>query len=443
MASISQLTARLIDLFGSPSTANPSKLLNNLTITPSGNVAVGSGTDDSTGNKLQLAGTIGINNTAANNRATNYYTSGSVRWSSGTSGTAESGSNAGSNWFLNRYSDTGVYIDSPITIARSTGVITSTSGVTSVATSSWTGDGYGQFRAVYGNYGAMIRNDGTQFYILGTASGSPYGSWTAYRPFVFNLSTGAVQIAQDGSACSIGSRPTFNGYTAIDSGNIGSQSVNYAGTSGTCNGNAATASSVGGVSNPVSASGGSYISQYNFASIHVQVGGGNEGNQGGNFSWNDGNGDGGSWLCNNQGGGSAGWILRTVNSNNTVELGRFTITAAGAGSQGSDIRLKDEVETIPDALDKICSIRGVSYKYKTNGEYHYGVIAQEIQPYFPYAVNETHYGEDDPSHHDEVLLGVHYSDLVGPLIEAVKELKAIVDKQSEDIASLKQQLGKQ
>lgn len=53
----------------------------------------------------------------------------------------------------------------------------------------------GQFRAVAGNYGTILRNDGANFYLLETASGSPYGGWDATRPFTINLGTGNVSMA--------------------------------------------------------------------------------------------------------------------------------------------------------------------------------------------------------------------------------------------------------
>jgi hypothetical protein len=52
--------------------------------------------------------------------------------------------------------------------------------------------GYAQFRAVQGNYGFMIRNDGSDSYFLLTASGDPYGTWNALRPFRINNSSGYV-----------------------------------------------------------------------------------------------------------------------------------------------------------------------------------------------------------------------------------------------------------
>ena len=51
---------------------------------------------------------------------------------------------------------------------------------------------HGQFRAIGGNYGFFIRNDGTNTYFLLTNSGDQYGTWTAARPLTINNSTGDV-----------------------------------------------------------------------------------------------------------------------------------------------------------------------------------------------------------------------------------------------------------
>ena len=56
--------------------------------------------------------------------------------------------------------------------------------------------GSGQFRAIGGNYGAFIRNDGTSTYLpLITASGDQYGTWNALRPLRINNATGDVYLA--------------------------------------------------------------------------------------------------------------------------------------------------------------------------------------------------------------------------------------------------------
>lgn len=51
-----------------------------------------------------------------------------------------------------------------------------------------------QFRAIAGNYGSFIRNDGTNTYWLLTASGDQYGTYNALRPFAFNNVTGNVTL---------------------------------------------------------------------------------------------------------------------------------------------------------------------------------------------------------------------------------------------------------
>jgi len=54
--------------------------------------------------------------------------------------------------------------------------------------------GYGQFRAVYGNYGFFLRNDGASVYFMKTASGDPYGAWATPYPMIVTLSNSYVGI---------------------------------------------------------------------------------------------------------------------------------------------------------------------------------------------------------------------------------------------------------
>lgn len=62
------------------------------------------------------------------------------RWEILKSTTAETGSNLGSDLTFNRYSDAGVYIDTPLTIARSTGITSFTKDITSTANIITTGE---------------------------------------------------------------------------------------------------------------------------------------------------------------------------------------------------------------------------------------------------------------------------------------------------------------
>jgi len=49
-------------------------------------------------------------------------------------------------------------------------------------------------RYVHGNYGIIHRNDGSNYWILLTASGDQYGGWNTLRPFRINNVNGDVHI---------------------------------------------------------------------------------------------------------------------------------------------------------------------------------------------------------------------------------------------------------
>ncbi len=101
----------------------------------------------------------------------------------------------------------------------------------------------------------------------------------------------------------------------------------------------------------------------------------------------------------------------------------LTLDMSGAGAATfnndvtafSDERLKTDIKTIEDALEKVSQMRGVTFKREgVNGT---GVIAQEVQPHLPEVV-----------HDKQEYLSVAYGNMVGILIEAIKELKTKVDK---------------
>jgi hypothetical protein len=73
---------------------------------------------------IQTGGSIFVDNSVANGSFYTASTPGTVRWQWGRDGTAESGSNAGSNFQLNRYSDASAFLGTPISISRATGVVT-------------------------------------------------------------------------------------------------------------------------------------------------------------------------------------------------------------------------------------------------------------------------------------------------------------------------------
>ena len=95
-----------------------------------------------------------------------------------------------------------------------------------------------------------------------------------------------------------------------------------------------------------------------------------------------------------------------------------SVTAGGDVTAFSDMRIKHDIETIEGALAKVSDMRGVYFK-RNNGEAGTGVIAQEIENILPEVVKDGEYKS------------VAYGNMVGILIEAIKELKAEVEKLKE------------
>jgi len=116
-----------------------------------------------------------------------------------------------------------------------------------------------------------------------------------------------------------------------------------------------------------------------------------------------------------------GGNISILNSNNTYALDvSGTIRATGDVIAYSDARVKDNVETIENALNKVTQLRGVSYTRNDieDKSTKIGVIAQEILEVVPEVVQQD----------DEGKYSVAYGNMVGLLIESIKELKAEVDE---------------
>ena len=119
----------------------------------------------------------------------------------------------------------------------------------------------------------------------------------------------------------------------------------------------------------------------------------------------------------------------TVNEGDILALTSNTATVAGTlystgdivAYSTSDERLKDNIESIPDAVSKVNAIRGVSFNWNDNQSVYtgrdIGVVAQEIEAIFPELVSTRENGYK----------AVKYEKLVAVLIEAVKELSTRVN----------------
>ena len=107
------------------------------------------------------------------------------------------------------------------------------------------------------------------------------------------------------------------------------------------------------------------------------------------------------------------------------QAGNFTATANVTAY--SDERLKENIQVIPDALNKVMQLNGVTFTRKSNGERGTGLVAQNLQKVLPEAVLADKEG----------MLSVAYGNTVGLLVEAMKEQQAQIELLRAEIAALR------
>jgi hypothetical protein len=94
----------------------------------------------------------------------------------------------------------------------------------------------------------------------------------------------------------------------------------------------------------------------------------------------------------------------------------------GAWYNASDISLKENIHTIPNALERVQELRGVNYEWidKDNGEegLQMGFIAQEAIDVIPEVVNG-----------DTEIYSMQYAPITALLVEAMKEQQKMIEKQ--------------
>lgn len=110
----------------------------------------------------------------------------------------------------------------------------------------------------------------------------------------------------------------------------------------------------------------------------------------------------------------------------------------------SDARLKEDIETIESASEKVSQLRGVEYTWKKGGrkgQREIGLIAQEVEEVIPSIVREHQLplveGLDDSSAYYKT---VDYEKLVALLIESNKEQQDIISQLEERIIDIENRL---
>jgi hypothetical protein len=129
-------------------------------------------------------------------------------------------------------------------------------------------------------------------------------------------------------------------------------------------------------------------------------------------------------------GNGASAIVATMSSAGNLTI-NGTATAANMVTN-SDIRLKKDIEKITSALEKVKKLNGVNFTKIDNDSRSTGLIAQDVQAVLPEAISEG----------DDGYLSVAYGNMVGLLVEAIKEQDSTINSLRNDVETLKDLVNK-
>jgi hypothetical protein len=214
-------------------------------------------------------------------------------------------------------------------------------------------------------------------------------------------------------------------YEVITAYNIGSQSVSYASTAGNTNsissavGNSHTWTATNYFRSNLGATSGALSSP----PLQVYCTGGNSAfmsfHRSGNYAVNFG-------LDSDNVLRMGGWSA-TANRWQLDMSGNMTV--AGDVTAFSDARVKTNIHTIENALEKTLALRGVSYNRTDSDDTRtkIGVIAQETLEVVPEVVNQDNAG----------MYNVSYGNMTALLIEAIKEQQAQIEDLKLEVKKLR------
>lgn len=116
----------------------------------------------------------------------------------------------------------------------------------------------------------------------------------------------------------------------------------------------------------------------------------------------------------------ANYVIRDGSSSRfTFNRSSGNFTAVGDVTAFSDITLKEDIRPIEKALDRVQQILGVTYnRIDLDGKRQAGVIAQDVEKVLPEVVHTDENG----------IKSVAYGNMIGLLIEAIKEQQRQIDE---------------
>ena len=92
----------------------------------------------------------------------------------------------------------------------------------------------------------------------------------------------------------------------------------------------------------------------------------------------------------------------------------------------SDERLKENIQVVDGALEKVSQLSGYTFNYKEDGRASAGLLAQEVEKVLPSAVSEIELQVKVKDGTEYKVL--EYDQVIALLVESVKELKAEIEE---------------
>ena len=115
--------------------------------------------------------------------------------------------------------------------------------------------------------------------------------------------------------------------------------------------------------------------------------------------------------------------------------------SVNANHNFSDERLKENIVVIPNALEKVNTLRGITFTRIADGSVGTGLIAQELEVVLPEAVYEAKSIESLEDSDAVEYKGIRYDTTVGLLVEAIKELSQNLTDRNQEVTDLENRIA--
>jgi hypothetical protein len=141
--------------------------------------------------------------------------------------------------------------------------------------------------------------------------------------------------------------------------------------------------------------------------------------------------------------GFVNWIYKTIDgikyitpsTNNSVYLPKDLIVVGSINSP-SDISLKENINNLTnDFCNNILNIKPKKYNFinDENKKERYGIIAQELEEYFPELITNT--GIEDTDNSVKLIKSVNYLELIPIMIVKMKNMQNEIDELKRNIVN--------